>query len=469
MPTITLCMIVRDEESTLGACLASAREGVNDMVVVDTGSRDATKRVATDAGARVFEFAWRDDFAAARNEALRHARGNWVLVLDADERLAPGCAARLPAAVGGAKFDCGMLRLHDARRVDASPEDVVSGRERQADVQLVPRLLRRADGLTYVDAIHENVMPWLRRRGMRVGGVDADIVHLGATAEFVGAKSKIDRNLRLLKARVEADPGDLAASGYLAYDLMRAGATDDAFSLVERAWLHVPEHGKARTKHSLHRLATTRAFLMIQRGRFVDARATVRVARALEGRSPDLAFLAARVSESEAQLTSDPTVRRDRLREARDGYEECLGFRGQLFAQSFVVGASSWYGAIRLGTVELQLGRPAEARRAFDAALAVRAEEPEARLGRAEATMDLGDAGDALKEIEGLLGDTSPDSWTLAATAVSSLGLNDDARLFAQRALSLAGKGFVAPHRRAKLRDLIASLPLHDIKSVSQG
>jgi len=462
-------MIARDEEAMLGACLASARAGVTDMVVVDTGSRDRTKQVAADAGARVFDFAWCDDFAAARNEALRHARGAWVLILDADERLAPGCAVRLPGAVAGARFDCGMLRLHDAARIDSSLEDVVSGRERAAEAQLVPRLLRRTDGLLYVDAIHENVMPWLRRRGMKVGGVDVDIVHLGATAEVVGAKAKIGRNVRLLKARVERDPGDLAACGYLAHDFMRAGAVEEAFSLVERAWPYVSRGQDAKGKAPIHRLATVRAFLLIQRGRFHEARATVGVAKELEGNSPDLAFLSARSSESEAQLAADPSERRDRLLAARGGYEECLGFGDRIFAQSFVLGASSWYGAIRLGTVELLLDRPAEALRAFDAALRMRSGEREARLGRAEAQIQLGEAAVALQGIEGLLDDSSPDSWALAASAVSVLRLLDDARLFSTRAVALADKSFIAPHRRARLRELIASLRDRETETMSQG
>src|ERR1700733_750270 len=99
MASISLCMIVRDEEAMLGDCLASVRGVVDDVVVVDTGSRDATKRIAVEGGARVFDFVGCDDFAAARNESPRHARGQWVLVLDADERLAPGSAAVLRATL----------------------------------------------------------------------------------------------------------------------------------------------------------------------------------------------------------------------------------------------------------------------------------------------------------------------------------------------------------------------------------
>ena len=80
-------MIVKDAEATLGACLASVADLVDEMIVVDTGSTDRTRAVAMRAGARVIDFAWVDDFSAARNESIRHATGDWIFWLDADERL----------------------------------------------------------------------------------------------------------------------------------------------------------------------------------------------------------------------------------------------------------------------------------------------------------------------------------------------------------------------------------------------
>ena len=457
MPSITLCMIVRDEEAVLADCLASARDAVDDVVVVDTGSVDATRRIALDAGARVFDFTWRDDFAAARNEALRHARGDWVLVLDADERLGPGSAAKLRAALARAKFDCGMLKLHDASRVDAKPADVLSGRQRQAEVQLVPRLLRRTDSLIYVDAIHENVLPWLRRRGMKVAGVDVDIIHLGATDEIVQAKSKIDRNLRMLRTRIERDPGDVSAYGYFVHDLIRAGEIDEARETAKRGWAHVDP---SRKNHPpMHRLATARAYLLIVGGRFAEAREVARIAREIEGENPDFAFLDAYASECEALDCVEPH-RSQLLGAARQGYRRCLTFEGRVFAQSFVVGASSWCGSMRLGTVELVSGRPEEALRAFDASLARKPGERAAALGRVEAMVDLGDAAGALARVEGLLQEASADAWVLAAAAVHGLGMTDDARLFTARACSLLGKGLLAPHRKARLHQLARSLSL---------
>src|SRR5664279_4373663 len=90
MNRLALVMIVRDEARCLERCLASARPWVDEMLVLDTGSLDATMDVARRAGARVERFAWSDDFAAARNAALAHSDAAWRLVLDADEWISGG-------------------------------------------------------------------------------------------------------------------------------------------------------------------------------------------------------------------------------------------------------------------------------------------------------------------------------------------------------------------------------------------
>ena len=88
-------MIVRNEEARLADCLASVKGFADEMVVVDTGSTDATIAVATAAGARVERLDWPGDFAPARNSALTFLNGDWVLVLDADERLQPEVVPQL--------------------------------------------------------------------------------------------------------------------------------------------------------------------------------------------------------------------------------------------------------------------------------------------------------------------------------------------------------------------------------------
>ena len=85
--SISAVLIAKDEADRIGACLASLAGQVDEIVVVDTGSRDATVSIARSYGARTFARVLDGDFAAARNGALQHATGTWILYIDADERL----------------------------------------------------------------------------------------------------------------------------------------------------------------------------------------------------------------------------------------------------------------------------------------------------------------------------------------------------------------------------------------------
>ena len=86
---MSLTMIVRDEEKNLSSCLESVRGVFDEIIVVDTGSKDRTIEIARSFGASVFAFEWIDSFAAARNEALSHAKGDYAFWLDADDVVEP--------------------------------------------------------------------------------------------------------------------------------------------------------------------------------------------------------------------------------------------------------------------------------------------------------------------------------------------------------------------------------------------
>ncbi|HEV8316254.1 MAG TPA: glycosyltransferase [Vicinamibacterales bacterium] len=94
-PTLSLCMIAKNEEAHLSRCLESVRGLVDEIVFVDTGSTDRTVEIARSFDARIFHFAWQDDFSLARNVSLEQATGEWILVLDADESIAARDHARI--------------------------------------------------------------------------------------------------------------------------------------------------------------------------------------------------------------------------------------------------------------------------------------------------------------------------------------------------------------------------------------
>src|SRR5665213_294513 len=97
MPTLALSMIVKNAERHLAGCLQSVQGIVDEIVVADTGSTDSSIEIARQAGARILGIPWENDFAKARNLSLAEVKADWILVLDADERLDTGAAKALSA------------------------------------------------------------------------------------------------------------------------------------------------------------------------------------------------------------------------------------------------------------------------------------------------------------------------------------------------------------------------------------
>lgn len=192
MTRLALVMIARDEAAAIGRALESARAHVERMIVLDTGSTDATREIAAGLGAEVSSFTWCDDFAAARNASLALSDAAWNLVLDADEWIAAGAeaalaAAALPAA-GGDFFGT-------VRRDSAMDERGASGLAQC----WIPRLLPR--GTRYEGRIHEQpVGPGRERRLPLVLG------HDGFMPDSLARKG--DRNEALLMQALQATPED---------------------------------------------------------------------------------------------------------------------------------------------------------------------------------------------------------------------------------------------------------------------
>jgi tetratricopeptide (TPR) repeat protein len=189
---ISLSMIVKDEEATLGHCLGSVRLLVDEMVVVDTGSADGTAAIAEGFGARVHRFRWSDDFSAARNEALRRVRGDWVLVLDADEAIDELDHDKIRAACREPYADAYSLttRNYTATAVEttldvgAVPNAPGSGYSEGAGLPFYTdntglRLARVFDGLAFEGSIHETMGKSLVARGKTIEPLPAVIHHYG--------------------------------------------------------------------------------------------------------------------------------------------------------------------------------------------------------------------------------------------------------------------------------------------------
>ncbi|MBV9124103.1 MAG: glycosyltransferase [Planctomycetes bacterium] len=190
---LSLCMIVRDNARTLEACLTSIRPWVDEMVVVDTGSTDATPQIAERLGARVFSFPWCDDFAAARNESFRHARGRWLFWMDSDDVIDAANGRRLR---GLTDPDPGPSVLGYVMQVHC-PGPGEDGGLHTTVVDHV-KLVRNLPGVRFEGRIHEQVLMSIRRLGGEVAWTDVFVVHAGHDFSPQGQHRKRERDLRLL-------------------------------------------------------------------------------------------------------------------------------------------------------------------------------------------------------------------------------------------------------------------------------
>ncbi len=186
---ISLCMIACDELRMLPDCLKSAGGVVDEVVIVDTGSRDGTPELARSLGAMVYSHRWRNDFADARNASLDRATGDWILVLDCDERLEAETVARIRAAAAEGKHEGYLVQMVNQR------EDGSAGER-----WLALRLFRNRGDRRYRGRVHEQ----LRFEGS-VGVCGAVVRHLGYQAGEIAARNKATRNQRLLEAAL-SDP-----------------------------------------------------------------------------------------------------------------------------------------------------------------------------------------------------------------------------------------------------------------------
>src|SRR5579859_2923905 len=146
---LSLTMIVKNEAATLATCLASVAGIVDEIIVVDTGSTDGTQDIARQHGARVFDLPWPDSFAAARNESLRHARGQWLLWLDADEYFNEANRDKLRALLAQLPDDNAAYVLHQ-RSAAAGGSATLVGQV---------RLFRNHSDIRWDYRVHEQILP----------------------------------------------------------------------------------------------------------------------------------------------------------------------------------------------------------------------------------------------------------------------------------------------------------------------
>jgi tetratricopeptide (TPR) repeat protein len=200
-PTLELSMIVRNGERTLERCLASTASLVDRIVIGGTGSTDGTPDIARRYGAEIVSIPWTNDFAAARNRVLAHARCDWILVLDADELLdAKEAADSLPPLLEDARVHAYTLhrwdyvRTHSSDLFQAQPNPGVLAEARTYPAYVRSfhiRLFRPHPGIFFEHCVHEHITGRLDALSLtRLTAIGGPVIHHLGYVEDDPAKSR---------------------------------------------------------------------------------------------------------------------------------------------------------------------------------------------------------------------------------------------------------------------------------------
>lgn len=218
MHTLGLSMIVRNGEAQLPACLASARPFVQEIVVADTGSTDRSMEIARDFGAQVIQIPWEDDFGKARNLALAESHTDWVLSMDADERLDPQEALRLPALMSSDAAGYLVTIRNYVRNVNERIWDKPATLNDGSFPESAPypawvehlnvRLFRRDPEIYFLHRLHESVGGRILGTGRQLGVAGMLIHHFGLAlaGEEKARKNALYR--RMGQAKIRDNPND---------------------------------------------------------------------------------------------------------------------------------------------------------------------------------------------------------------------------------------------------------------------
>ena len=222
MKTLALSMIVRNAAAELRECLESARGVVEEMVLADTGSADQTIEVAEQCGARVVSIPWTNDFAEARNRALAEVKSDWVLVLDADERLDAGAAPQIRRLIESSDIAGYLVTIRNYVR---SLDERVWDTGAKPNDSLLPssaaypgfiehenvRLFRRAKEIYFVGRVHESVGPRIQELGRKLAKATFRIHHFGLAADEDTRARKNQFYRELGRQKVLEMPGNAQA------------------------------------------------------------------------------------------------------------------------------------------------------------------------------------------------------------------------------------------------------------------
>ncbi len=230
--TLSVCMIVKNEEGNLARCLESMQGVADELIVVDTGSSDRTVEIARSFGAKVSHFTWQNDFSQARNVSLEKASCKWILYIDADEELETGTRQRIKQVLAESDAEGIMVTVRNFNPSSALTEYHDS---------LQVRIFRNRSHYRFEQSVHNQIAPSILRAGGKLAEELALIWwHYGYIQQTVqGNEDRIRRSLVMLEQAVNREPDNAYLTAKLGIIYFHLGEHSLAYSYCYRVLMEL--------------------------------------------------------------------------------------------------------------------------------------------------------------------------------------------------------------------------------------
>ena len=233
-PTLSLCMIVKDEEESLPTCLESIKDYVDEIIIVDTGSTDSTVEIAERYNAKVYHHAWENSFSKARNYSLKYATCDWILIMDADEEIEMNDAYKLREAIRDDNVNLIYMPAFSKEKGGMN-----------SSVYLIERVFKNNLDFHYEGIVHNT----LKFSG-RCKSENIVFYHYGYHLDDEQMERKFTRTSTLLKEQIKDDPSNPMPHHYLAVAFLSRDMNDECIEEALKA-IKLFEHNNINTNVKL--------------------------------------------------------------------------------------------------------------------------------------------------------------------------------------------------------------------------
>ncbi|GGE81810.1 glycosyltransferase [Priestia taiwanensis] len=287
-PFISLCMIVKNEEKVLDRCLSTVAHLVDEVIIVDTGSTDNTKEIATQYTKHIYDFEWVHDFSAARNYAAEKATGEWILVLDADEY------------VEEENFKSFLLELKDDKENFNAYAIMIlnfTGVHGERMIQNHHERVYKNDGdIAYTRKIHEQFYSKSNTE-LRLKKSALTIFHSGYLNATVKEKDKQERNQQLIN-------DEISNKNNIAFDYFNLGNESISKGNIEEALNNYVKAYELKTNFKASWIAYAMVNIvncLIRLQRYNEALNVIKDAESLYSTAPDFLYLKGTIYKARGQ------------------------------------------------------------------------------------------------------------------------------------------------------------------------